>query len=118
MVVTADVMELEFWILSFYPPGAGPVRAGVILFGPHRREVFVRIRSQWCRAVSAEDADILTGYQQMLVDFASDFGAAELARMLEDTLSNCVRIEYQGTIEHENARMALAQLYSEYVELV
>jgi hypothetical protein len=109
-------MELEYWVLAFYPPQSEPVVAGVLVFAPNRSSVYLRVRDQWSAIVTPEDAEVLDGYAQMLVEYALDLGAEGFAQLLEESLSGSVRILHQDRLTSADVPSALDTLYKQYVE--
>lgn len=104
----------EFSILHFAEPGGPLVPIGVLLFDTARDELLVQCRNDWDR-FSEEDAGVLRPWTESLIQLGREFGAGALLNLLEESLSNSIRISDRRPIESTNLDATLETLYSTYV---
>jgi hypothetical protein len=108
-------MDAEYSILSFEQPGGPTVPLGVLLFDLGARQLRVQCRHDWAWLVNPDDAEVLSGISDWLVELGRESGEA-LLKYLQDTLSNSIQISTPQSLEATNLDDALEELYRDYVE--
>ncbi|MEO8026002.1 MAG: S24 family peptidase, partial [Bryobacteraceae bacterium] len=84
-------------ILSIDLPGANGLAAGVLLEDPSSDRLYLRLRRDWAALVedgtlAEDDAEVLETLEHDLNAKSSELGAARFLALLEDSLSNAIRI--------------------------
>jgi SOS-response transcriptional repressor LexA len=95
-------------------PGQTGVAAGILLEDPAQDRLYLRLRRDWTR-IAPEEAEVLEALEFDLGSKAAEMGAARLLEVLEDTLSNILRVTERREIVVEDFPRALARLYREHV---
>lgn len=103
-----------FSILAVEIPGQAPANAGVLLEDPRTDRLYIRMRRDW-DAFAPEEAEVLSQLESDLEAKASEVGAARLMGLIEDWLSNTLRITLRENVDVEDFERALARLYREHV---
>ncbi|HEY4360550.1 MAG TPA: S24 family peptidase [Bryobacteraceae bacterium] len=102
-----SILELEL-------PGQPPVAAGILLEDPSQDRLHLRLRRDWDQIAPGE-AVVLSAVEFDLAAKASELGAARLLALLEDTMSNVLRITDPRETVVDDFDRALARLYREHV---
>jgi SOS-response transcriptional repressor LexA len=111
-VVTTHAARVS--ILELELPGQSGVAAGILLEDRTQDRLYLRLRRDWDH-IAPEEADVLTALEYDLESKAAEMGAARLLDLLEDTLSNILRVTDRREIAVEDFPRALARLYREHV---
>ena len=88
--------------------------AGVLLEDPATDRLWIRLRRDWDR-IAGEEAPVLSELQADLEIKAAEFGAARLLAMLEQTLSNLLRITDRRETVVGDFERDLERLYRSHV---
>jgi len=88
---------------------------GVLLHEPETDALHLRLRRDWDEIADEEDAEVLRALADDLDRKAREMGASALLRLLEDTLSNAIRLSERREVLAANPERALARLYREHV---
>lgn len=104
-----------FSILAVEIPGQPPANAGILLEDPHTDRLYIRMRRDW-EAFAPTEAEVLSELEADLTVKAREVGAARLMGLVEDWLSNTIRVSSREPVEVENFEQTLARLYREYVQ--
>ncbi len=103
-----------FSILAVEIPGQPPANAGVLLEDPRTDRLYIRMRRDW-DAFAPEEAEVLAELESDLSVKAKEVGAARLMGLIEDWLSNTVRVSPREAVEVEDFERTLGQLYRKHV---
>jgi phage repressor protein C with HTH and peptisase S24 domain len=103
-----------FSILAVEIPGQAPANAGVLLEDPRTDRLYIRMRRDW-DAFAPEEAEVLSALESDLSAKAQEVGAARLMGLIEDWLSNTLRVSPREVVEVEDFDRTLARLYREHV---
>ena len=112
--VPATAHAANFSILAVEIPGQAPVNAGVLLQDPRTDRLYVRMRRDW-DALAPAEAEVLSALESDLAAKAAELGAAQLMGLIEDWLSNTVRVSVREPVEVEDFERSLGRLYREHV---
>jgi len=110
------VRKAQYLILELSVPGRSPVNVGVLLLDPAADRVYVKLRADWDQVADPEDAEVLAHLEEDLERQSRELGGEAFLRMLEDTLSNALRIGGRQTIIVGDSGRALTRLYERHVE--
>lgn len=102
--------------LRVYLPGRPERTAGVFILDSATENLYFRFRDDWHDIADALDADLLSemgnDFRRRAEELEEGGGAAFLA-VLEDQLSNVMRLSIRETIEVEDIRASLDRLFEE-----
>jgi phage repressor protein C with HTH and peptisase S24 domain len=112
--VPATAHAAMFSILAVEIPGQAPVNAGVLLQDPRTDRLYIRMRRDW-DALAPDEAEVLSELESDLAAKAAEVGAARLMGLIEDWLSNTVRVSMREPLEVEDFERSLGRLYREHV---
>jgi phage repressor protein C with HTH and peptisase S24 domain len=102
-------------IITLELPGAGQMKAGVLLEDPATNRLWLRLRRDW-EEFAAEEAEVLAALECDLAAKAQELGAKALLEYLEDSLSNVVLLTDRREILVDDFERALSRLYREHVQ--
>jgi SOS-response transcriptional repressor LexA len=103
-----------FSILAIEIPGQAPSNAGVLLEDPSTDHLYIRMRRDW-DAFAPSEAEVLSQLESDLSAKAKEVGAARLMGLIEDWLSNTVRVTARQAVDVDDFERTLARLYREHV---
>jgi phage repressor protein C with HTH and peptisase S24 domain len=103
-----------FSILAIEVPGQAPANAGVLLEDPSTDRLYIRLRRDW-EAFAPSEAEVLSELESDLSAKAQEIGAARLMGLIEDSLSNTVRVTSREAVDVDNFERTLGRLYREHV---
>ncbi|MCL6505892.1 MAG: S24 family peptidase [Bryobacteraceae bacterium] len=108
----------EYVLLQVALPGRPEVNAGVMLIDPSADALYIKLRQDWNRIATPEDAQVLALLEADLQQKAKEMGARALLAWLEDTLSNTVRITAREPVVVPGGAFprTLQTLYRRHVE--
>ena len=106
----------EYLVLELFLPDRPKVNAGVFLLDPAADRLYLRLRSDWGPVAEPDDVEVLEQLAQDLTRQSREFGAGQLLRSLEDTLSNTLRLTGRQAVVVGDFEKALARLYETHVE--
>jgi len=104
-----------WWLVEAHLPGRGSEPIGVLLHEPDTDVLHLRLRRDWDDIADEEDAEVLRALAEDLDRKAREMGASALLRLLEDTLSNAIRLSERREVMAAGPERALARLYRENV---
>jgi phage repressor protein C with HTH and peptisase S24 domain len=100
-------------------PGRQPLNIGVLLIDPGTGRGWVRMRARYHDLAGAEDAEVLEALEEDIRRKLPEEGAEACLRLLEDSLSNALRVSERQIVEKVDAfSRVLDRLYDEHVEKV
>jgi len=102
-------------IITLELPGAGQMKAGVLLEDPSTDRLWLRLRRDW-EEFAPEEAEVLAALEYDLTAKAQELGAKKLLRYLEDSLSNVLLVTDRRDVLVDDFERALARLYREHVQ--
>ncbi|HZS54259.1 MAG TPA: S24 family peptidase [Bryobacteraceae bacterium] len=105
----------DYSLLTADVPGNGPHTIGVLLLDPSTDSLYVRLRRDWDKIASDEDAEVLAELESDLDLKAREMGGAELLRFLEEHASTGVRVSDREAVTVRNFDKTLNDLYREHV---
>jgi SOS-response transcriptional repressor LexA len=113
--MVSETQVAGWWLVEAALPGRGPEPIGVLLHEPATDSLHLKLRRDWEAIATEEDAEVLRALADDLDRKAREMGAAALLALLEDTLSNALRISERREVLAGDPRGALARLYRQYV---
>ncbi|MEO7142817.1 MAG: S24 family peptidase [Bryobacteraceae bacterium] len=105
----------RYSVLEVDLPGSASAAAGVLLEDPESDRLYVKLRRDWERIASEEDAEVMTALAGDLTAKAEELGAGALLEYLEQTLSNTVRLSDRRDVMVGDFDRALERLYRKHV---
>jgi len=105
-----------YWVLEAALPGRSPIPAGILLLEEAADRLHLKLRSDWAIHASPEDAEVLGLLAEDLGEQAAQLGAAALMALLEDRLSNTLRISERRSAVVADFERALNRLYEREIE--
>lgn len=102
-------------IITLELPGAGQLKAGVLLQDPATDRLWLRLRRDW-EEFAPQEAEVLAALEYDLASKAQELGAKELLRYLEDSLSNILLVTDRREIVVDDFERTLSRLYRENVQ--
>jgi len=109
-------VRANYWLLEAALPGRPPVPAGVLLLEEAADKLHIKLRPDWSGHADPEDAEVLELLAEDLADQAAQTGAAALIALLEDRLSNTLRLSEPRSAVVGDFPRALEHLYQREVE--
>lgn len=114
-VLALPPKRASYVLLEAALPGRPPIPAGVLLLDEESDRLFLRLRDDWEQWAPPEDAEVFSLLAEDLAEQARELGAAELLRLLEDRLSNALRLsERRAAVVADFAR-AVQRLFEREV---
>ncbi|MGA2184843.1 MAG: S24 family peptidase [Bryobacteraceae bacterium] len=104
-----------WWLLEAALPGRGGEPIGVLLHEPAADSLHLKLRRDWEAIAGEDDAEVLRALADDLDTKARELGASALLGLLEDTLSNAIRLSERREVMAADPERALARLYREHV---
>jgi len=111
----ASTRRGQYSLLEVALPGRPPEPAGVVLYDPGAERVDLRLRRDWERIASEEDAEVLELLEADLSAKAREMGPEAFLAHLEDTLSNVLRITGREPVLLGDFDRTLNRLYTRLV---
>lgn len=108
--------KAEYVVLQAALPGRPVVAAGILLLEPEADRLYLKLRSDWADRASPEDAEVLELLAADLAAQAEELGGSALLSLLEDRLSNALRISERRPAVVGDFERALERLYAAEVE--
>jgi hypothetical protein len=108
------IAEVVFLRLAL--PGQPERNVGLFLLDRGTGNLFVRVRDDWDRIVSPDDAELLSqlsGDFQRRIQELENGGGERFLATLEDQLSNILRLSDRETLRISNIRAELDRLFDE-----
>jgi SOS-response transcriptional repressor LexA len=109
-------VRANYWLLEAALPGRPPIPAGVLLVEEAADKLHIRLRPDWSGHADPEDAEVLELLAQELAEQAAQMGAAAFVALLEDRLSNALRISEPRSVVVADFERAVERLYEREVE--
>ncbi len=108
--------KAEYLLLEVALPGRKAAAAGVLLLDPASDRLLLKLRRDWDRHADPEDAEVLALLGEDLARQAEQMGASALIELLEDRLSNALRLSERRSVVVGDLDRALERLYERHVE--
>jgi phage repressor protein C with HTH and peptisase S24 domain len=108
---------MEYILLEVCLPGGRPENAGVILLDKEADTLFVKARRDW-DSFASEEADVLSGLEELIESMARDRGAAETLAYIESAFSGVVRSTDRVATLAADPSSRLRRLYRENINSV
>jgi len=108
--------EGTYVLLETALPGRPVEPAGVILIDPTTGRGWVRMRSSFEAIADPEDAQVLNALEDDLRARIVEMGGEACLALLEDSLSNALRVSQRQTVAVDAFTRVLDQLFEEHVE--
>ncbi len=96
--------------------GAGLTTIGVLLEDPASDRLYLKFRRDFDAVADAEDAEVLNALADDLRSKAYEMGAERLLSLLEDTLSNTIRLTDRQPVLVEDFPRSVERLYRQHVQ--
>jgi phage repressor protein C with HTH and peptisase S24 domain len=107
--------EGQFLLLLSELPGRGVETLGVLLMDPSTDQLYVRLRRDWNRIATAEDAEVLEELEDHLTMLGREQGATAAVEYLEDSASLALRLSEREAVATRDFDRKLGELYREHV---
>ena len=101
--------------LRFAGPGRPVRNVGILLYDPHANRLCWRVRTDWQDIADADDAEILADLSRYLQEQVERMGAEEFLRVIEDTLSNVLRLSERRTVQMADFQVTADALFDLHV---
>lgn len=108
----------SYSVLELALPGRRGEPAGVLLLDPASGRLEARLRRDWDQIAAPEDAEVLEHLEEDLARKIAEVGAEPVLRLLEDTLSNALRISDRRPVLLGNFEATLNWLYNRHVPAI
>jgi len=105
----------EYCLLEIALPGRRPENAGVLLLDPEADELHYLLRRDWDAIAEPEDAEVLAALEEDLGWKTRELGARRFLEILEDSLSNVLRVTGRQSVLVEDFARSLRRLYRQHV---
>lgn len=105
----------QYSLLLADMPGYGPQTIGVLLLDPATDTLYARLRRDWSRVASDEDAEVLEQLEDDLLSKARQHGGAAVLEYLETAASQSIRVSDRAAISVRDFDKKLSELYREHV---
>ncbi len=102
-------------ILEAALPGQAPENIGVLLIDPAADRGWLRMRPRFDDLAAPEDAEVLEALEPHMVRCLAESGAEAYLQLLEDSLSNVLRVGERREVEVDAFTRVLDRLYSQHV---
>jgi len=106
----------QYLLIEAAPPGRPVTKAGVLLIDPDRDRLHIKLREDWEGIADPDDAEVLSALAADLERQAREIGAERTLAVLEDSLSNTLRVGGRESIAVGDFNKALARLYERHIE--
>jgi SOS-response transcriptional repressor LexA len=114
-VISLAVRKAEYSLLELALPGRAVENFGVLLLDPAAGELYSRLRKEAVADADPGDAEVLELLPADLDAKAREMGGAQLLALLEDSLSNVLRLSQRRPAVVRSFSAALDRLYREHV---
>lgn len=114
-MLAVATQSAQLFVLTLDIPGEGSVNAGVLLLDSSMNALHLRLRRDW-DAIAPDEAEVLQALQDDLEVKSAEMGGVQLLQLLQDTLSNILRISGPREVIVENFERELARLYRQHVD--
>lgn len=111
---TLTPRPVEYLLLEVELPGQDCAPAGVLLLDPAEDRLLVQLREDWTQ-FAGDEAEVLAGIADTIASMATDHGAAEALRLVENTLSGTLRASDRRQTVAADPEARLRRLFREYV---
>ncbi len=105
----------QYLLLLSELPGRSVETIGVLLIDPSTDQLYIRLRRDWSRLASEEDAEVLAELEDHLLAVAQEHGAAAALEYLESSASLSVRVTDRESVLARDFDKKLGELYREHV---
>jgi SOS-response transcriptional repressor LexA len=110
-----ETQAAGWWLIEAALPDRGAEPIGVLLHQPAADSLHLKLRRDWEAIAGEEDAEVLRALADDLDRKARELGASALMALLEDTLSNAIRLSERREVLAADPRRAVARLYRQHV---
>ena len=107
--------EGEYSLIVSALPGRGEQTIGVVLLDASSDTLHVRLRRDWERLASEEDAEVLAELEDDLLLQARDVGGKSVLDRLEHEASNSLRVTDREAVKTRDFDKTLNDLYRQHV---
>jgi SOS-response transcriptional repressor LexA len=104
-----------YTILEAALPGREPCNIGVMLIDSVSGRGWLKMRDDLAEVAGPEDAEVFEALADDLREHMNEEGAEKTLELLEDTLSNALRISDRHEVSADSFTRKLEQLYQEHV---
>jgi len=104
-----------WWLIEAALPGRAVEPIGILLLEPDADSLYLKLRRDWDAIAGGEDAEVLRALADDLDRKARELGAAALISLLEDYLSNTIRLSDRREVLAADPERAVTRLYREHV---
>jgi len=105
----------EYSLLLSDLPERGLQTLGVLLLDPETDSLYVRLRRDWERVASDEEAEVLAELEDDLQTLGRERGGRAVLAYLETTASNSLRVTNREAVTVRDFDKKLSELYREHV---
>lgn len=106
----------EYLVVEVALPRRSPLPAGILLLDPGADRLYLKLREDWAEWAEPEDAEVLSLIATDWEQQAQQAGAAAFLALLEDRLSNTLRLSERRTVVVGDFERALERLYRQEIE--
>src|SRR6516164_6767565 len=97
-VLPVQTRKARYWALELALPSRPPVHFGILLLDESSDELHLRLRPDAADLAAEEDAEVLEALAADLEGKAREMGGRRLLDLLEDSLSNVLRVSAPETV--------------------
>ncbi len=112
----ATARRAQYLLLEAALPGRLVNTVGVLLIDPDRDRLHIKLRENWEAIADPDDAEVLSAVAADLEREAGEAGAERTLAVLEDSLSNTLRVGSRESIAVGDFSKALDRLYERHVD--
>lgn len=106
----------QYCLLELAVPGQPVAPAGVLLLDPQSSELHFKLRDDWDSIADPEDAEYLASLRDDFTLRAAEMGGQAFLELLEDSLSNFLRVTDREPVIASNFPDTLERLFTEHVD--
>ncbi len=97
---------MDLVLIELHYPGIPPTLAGFLLFDEERRQLEYRCLQDWSFVPDPDDRKVLEATESMIRDLASEVGPGKALQVMEDQLSNVLRLSTRLCLHTSNRPIA------------
>lgn len=116
LTVLQPPRKAECLLLELALPGRPAARAGVFLFDAAAGRLGLKLREDWKALAEPEDAELLSRLAEDLSGKIRELGGERVLCLLEDSLSNVLRLGQRQPVVVSDFQRALERLFERHVE--
>jgi hypothetical protein len=107
----------EYVVLSLVLPGRDEASIGILLWDSAANRLHWRLRTEFETLAGPEDAEVLVHLNEDLDTKVREMGGSAVLGLLEDSLSNVLRLSDRLPLEYADPESAVDELFERYCSM-